>query len=143
MAIKKIANAFDNLVDAKRTLREIKLVRHLNHENVVQIRDLIPPLVHRCVTCCCLVGKLSVFSSSDPGEGKSLNCTKFAPQSFCPPGPMSPNEQICVVRKFELFPREGSGNKAQVYVLGRGVKENARLGSAFDSRRVKLMKVKI
>nr|AFJ54625.1 mitogen-activated protein kinase [Dunaliella salina] len=46
VAIKKIANAFENLVDAKRTLREIKLVRHLNHENVVQIRDLIPPMVH-------------------------------------------------------------------------------------------------
>eukprot|EP00967_Tisochrysis_lutea_P041127 scaffold49389_cov19-Tisochrysis_lutea.AAC.2 len=46
VAIKKISNAFENLVDAKRTLREIKLVRHLNHENVVQIMDLIPPMVH-------------------------------------------------------------------------------------------------
>jgi len=34
VAIKKIANAFDNKVDAKRTLREIKLLRHLDHENV-------------------------------------------------------------------------------------------------------------
>lgn len=34
VAIKKIANAFDNYMDAKRTLREIKLLRHLDHENV-------------------------------------------------------------------------------------------------------------
>ncbi|KAJ8898743.1 hypothetical protein K2173_004962 [Erythroxylum novogranatense] len=43
VAIKKIANAFDNKIDAKRTLREIKLVRHMDHENVVAIRDIIPP----------------------------------------------------------------------------------------------------
>ncbi|MCO5607071.1 hypothetical protein L7F22_061263 [Adiantum nelumboides] len=34
VAIKKIGNAFDNRIDAKRTLREIKLLRHLDHENV-------------------------------------------------------------------------------------------------------------
>ncbi|MEW5310096.1 MAG: hypothetical protein WDW38_001926 [Sanguina aurantia] len=45
VAIKKITNAFDNAVDAKRTLREIKLLRHLNHENVIQIKDVIPPLL--------------------------------------------------------------------------------------------------
>lgn len=37
VAIKKIANAFDNNMDAKRTLREIKLLRHLDHENVISI----------------------------------------------------------------------------------------------------------
>ncbi|XP_042400682.1 mitogen-activated protein kinase 1-like [Zingiber officinale] len=45
VAIKKIANAFDNKIDAKRTLREIKLLRHMDHENIVTIRDLIPPAV--------------------------------------------------------------------------------------------------
>lgn len=34
VAIKKIGNAFDNIIDAKRTLREIKLLRHMDHENV-------------------------------------------------------------------------------------------------------------
>ncbi|KAF8670036.1 hypothetical protein HU200_051227 [Digitaria exilis] len=34
VAIKKIGNAFDNQIDAKRTLREIKLLRHMKHENV-------------------------------------------------------------------------------------------------------------
>ncbi|GLJ18521.1 hypothetical protein SUGI_0329210 [Cryptomeria japonica] len=43
VAIKKISNAFDNRIDAKRTLREIKLCRHMDHENVIAIRDIIPP----------------------------------------------------------------------------------------------------
>ncbi|XP_059660646.1 mitogen-activated protein kinase 3-like [Cornus florida] len=47
VAIKKIADAFDSYVDAKRTLREIKLLRHLNHENVISIRDVIPPPLRR------------------------------------------------------------------------------------------------
>jgi serine/threonine protein kinase len=34
VAIKKIPKAFHNLTDTKRTLREIKLLRHFNHENV-------------------------------------------------------------------------------------------------------------
>lgn len=34
VAIKKIGNAFDNCIDAKRTLREIKLLSHMDHENV-------------------------------------------------------------------------------------------------------------
>ncbi|KAK1589159.1 hypothetical protein Q3G72_031084 [Acer saccharum] len=47
VAVKKIANAFDNQMDAKRTLREIKLLRHLDHENVIAIRDVIPPPLRR------------------------------------------------------------------------------------------------
>lgn len=34
VAIKKIGNAFDNRVDAKRTLREIMLLGHMDHQNV-------------------------------------------------------------------------------------------------------------
>lgn len=71
--MKKIANAFDNHMDAKRTLREIKLLRHLDHENVcifldyylqkldetkrlicfsfllqiIAIRDVVPPPLRR------------------------------------------------------------------------------------------------
>jgi serine/threonine protein kinase len=40
VAIKKITNAFENAIDAKRTLREIKLLRHLHHENVIRIVDV-------------------------------------------------------------------------------------------------------
>ncbi len=34
VAIKKIPNTFNDLTDAKRILREIKLMRHFEHENV-------------------------------------------------------------------------------------------------------------
>lgn len=34
VAIKKVTNAFQDLVDAKRILREMKLLRHFKHENV-------------------------------------------------------------------------------------------------------------
>ncbi|KAK4492012.1 hypothetical protein RD792_002800 [Penstemon davidsonii] len=43
VAIKRIANAFDNRIDAKRTLREIKLLTHMDHENVIKIKDIIQP----------------------------------------------------------------------------------------------------
>lgn len=43
VAIKKIGNAFDNSIDAKRTLREIKLLSHMDHENIVKIKDIIRP----------------------------------------------------------------------------------------------------
>eukprot|EP00268_Persea_americana_P053842 TRINITY_DN6126_c0_g1_i4.p1 TRINITY_DN6126_c0_g1~~TRINITY_DN6126_c0_g1_i4.p1 ORF type:complete len:370 (+),score=63.64 TRINITY_DN6126_c0_g1_i4:384-1493(+) len=43
VAIKKIGNAFDNRIDAKRTLREIKLLAHMDHENVIKIKDIIRP----------------------------------------------------------------------------------------------------
>ena len=41
-AVKKIARAFDSKVDARRTLREVKLLRHLQHENVVRLENVLP-----------------------------------------------------------------------------------------------------
>lgn len=46
VAIKKINNAFENRVDALRTLRELKLLRHLRHENVIALKDVMMP-IHR------------------------------------------------------------------------------------------------
>ncbi|CAD6251902.1 unnamed protein product [Miscanthus lutarioriparius] len=46
VAIKKIHNVFDNRVDALRTLRELKLLRHLRHENVIALKDIMMP-IHR------------------------------------------------------------------------------------------------
>lgn len=43
VAIKKIAKTFENLKDTKRILREIKLLRHFNHENILSIKDILPP----------------------------------------------------------------------------------------------------
>ncbi|KAL0924981.1 hypothetical protein M5K25_003280 [Dendrobium thyrsiflorum] len=43
VAIKKINNVFENRVDALRTLREVKLLRHLQHENVIALKDIMMP----------------------------------------------------------------------------------------------------
>lgn len=43
VAIKKIGNAFDNATDARRTMREIQLLRHLRHENVIALLDVMQP----------------------------------------------------------------------------------------------------
>jgi len=43
IAIKKVPNAFDDLIDAKRILREIKLLRFFDHENVISLIDVIKP----------------------------------------------------------------------------------------------------
>jgi serine/threonine protein kinase len=50
VAIKKISKAFEHLTDTKRTLREIKILRHFNHENVIRIKDILRPISpDRCV----------------------------------------------------------------------------------------------
>uniref|UniRef100_A0A6U2DNT4 Mitogen-activated protein kinase n=2 Tax=Hemiselmis andersenii TaxID=464988 RepID=A0A6U2DNT4_HEMAN len=43
LAVKKVKNAFDDVIDAKRVLREIRLLCCFNHENVLSIKDLIMP----------------------------------------------------------------------------------------------------
>jgi serine/threonine protein kinase len=43
VAIKKVPNAFDDLVDAKRILREIKLLKSFDHENIISLLDVPKP----------------------------------------------------------------------------------------------------
>jgi len=43
VAIKKIANCFESATDARRTLREVRLLRHLAHDNVVALLDVLVP----------------------------------------------------------------------------------------------------
>ena len=43
IAIKKIEKAFEHKVFAQRTLRELKIMRLLNHENVLSIKNIINP----------------------------------------------------------------------------------------------------
>mmetsp|Transcript_30089 Transcript_30089/g.87642 ORF Transcript_30089/g.87642 Transcript_30089/m.87642 type:complete len:504 (-) Transcript_30089:117-1628(-) len=43
VAIKKIPDTFEDLVDAKRIVREIHLLRHFNHDNVITVVDLFMP----------------------------------------------------------------------------------------------------
>jgi len=45
IAIKMVPKAFNDEVDAKRILREIKLLKHLKHENIIGIVDMMPPNV--------------------------------------------------------------------------------------------------
>lgn len=42
-AVKKITDAFNDLVDGKRILREVKLLRSMRHDNIISILDMYPP----------------------------------------------------------------------------------------------------
>ena len=43
VAIKKISMAFEDTVDCKRLLREIKILQHFKHDNVLGLLDILPP----------------------------------------------------------------------------------------------------
>mmetsp|Transcript_10481 Transcript_10481/g.15706 ORF Transcript_10481/g.15706 Transcript_10481/m.15706 type:complete len:538 (+) Transcript_10481:90-1703(+) len=43
VAIKKVVGAFDDVLVAKRMVREIRLLRQFDHENVIRIVDMLPP----------------------------------------------------------------------------------------------------
>ncbi len=43
VAIKKLARPFQSAVHAKRTYREIRLLKHMNHENVIGLLDVFNP----------------------------------------------------------------------------------------------------
>lgn len=43
VAIKKLSNPFQTPIHAKRTYREIKLLKHMNHDNVIGLLDVFTP----------------------------------------------------------------------------------------------------
>ncbi|KAK2949722.1 putative Mitogen-activated protein kinase [Blattamonas nauphoetae] len=43
VAIKRIPNAFASRTEGKRTLRDIRIVSQLNHENIIPLIDILPP----------------------------------------------------------------------------------------------------
>jgi tRNA A-37 threonylcarbamoyl transferase component Bud32 len=45
VAIKMVPKCFSDEIDAKRILREIKLLKHFHHDNIVHIMDMMPPNV--------------------------------------------------------------------------------------------------
>lgn len=45
VAIKMVPKAFSDEIDAKRILREIKLLKHFQHDNIVSLIDMMPPNV--------------------------------------------------------------------------------------------------
>lgn len=44
VAIKKISNCFIQATEAKRILRELRILRHLSHANIIRIRDVLDPV---------------------------------------------------------------------------------------------------
>jgi len=43
VAIKKVSRAFEEVTDAKRILREVKMLRHFDHPNIVKLHDMVNP----------------------------------------------------------------------------------------------------
>lgn len=43
IAVKKIENAFEHITFTKRTLRELRILRHLRHENLIDVRCIFLP----------------------------------------------------------------------------------------------------
>jgi mitogen-activated protein kinase 1/3 len=43
VAVKQMTRIFDDLVDCKRLLREIVILKYLNHPNIVGIKKILPP----------------------------------------------------------------------------------------------------
>jgi len=43
VAIKKVPKAFEDLIDAKRIVREIKLLKFFDHENIIALIDVARP----------------------------------------------------------------------------------------------------
>ena len=43
VAIKKVSKAFEDLVDAKRIVREIKLLKFFEHKNIINMIDVLKP----------------------------------------------------------------------------------------------------
>lgn len=43
VAIKKLARPFQSAVHAKRTYRELRMLKHMNHENVIGLLDVFHP----------------------------------------------------------------------------------------------------
>lgn len=43
VAIKKVPNAFADLIDAKRIVREIQILKFYNHENIISLLDVLKP----------------------------------------------------------------------------------------------------
>jgi len=43
VAIKKVPNAFEDLIDAKRIFREIKLLKFFDHDNIIRLYEVLKP----------------------------------------------------------------------------------------------------
>lgn len=53
VAVKKIGDLFRDMVDAKRILREIKILKALQHENMIHLLEILDPLTPGQFTLLC------------------------------------------------------------------------------------------
>ncbi len=68
VAIKKITNAFENIIDAKRTLRELVLLRCLKHDNVIGVERVEKSPVR--------------FARAGVDKGRGSSSTKLDKENF-------------------------------------------------------------
>lgn len=62
----------DNAEDAKRTLREARLLRHFKHDNVISFKDILPPAPDLTFSSIYVVMELmdtDLFTVSFPNSG--------------------------------------------------------------------------
>ncbi|XP_074567503.1 mitogen-activated protein kinase 4-like [Curcuma longa] len=83
VAIKKIKNVFGDRIDALRTLREIKILRKIKHDNVIALKDIMLPSTKRSFTDVYLVFELmdtdleQIIRSSQPLSDEHCQCFMF------------------------------------------------------------------
>lgn len=82
VAIKKIPGAFDHLMESKRVVTEIRLLRHFNHDNIIKMVDILPPssledfnVSHVAACRAAKNERISVCCAHDSSAG---HCTKMA-----------------------------------------------------------------
>lgn len=63
VAIKKIPNAFEVVTNAKRTLRELKILKHFKHDNIIAIKDILQPGVPQSAFKSVYVYWIQVFTT--------------------------------------------------------------------------------
>ena len=65
VAIKQMKNIFDEQTDAKRAYREMHILRHLRHPNIIHLLDVITPTIQRKIWASGLVSSGGTVSSGD------------------------------------------------------------------------------
>ena len=90
MAVKKLSDPFQGVVHAKRCLRELKLLTHMNHENV------------SCSLCvvCRLLTCLSVMLSARSHPHRLCHCTMCSLRQT-----ITKTLKTCKVFRYSSFPR--------------------------------------
>lgn len=98
MAIKKIPSAFDDVVDAKRIVREVRLLRRLDHMNIIKIVDILPPPSLAEFNDVYIVSELMdtdlhrvIYSSQVRQKKRKRLSARGPPRSRIPPSATSPS----------------------------------------------------